>query len=316
MGELMDAMTIDCEKVAEIIAGFIRDKIEVEDRDGICMGISGGVDSAVASFLAVRAMGDPKKVYGLHLYDRDSQRKFREYAECLAGELGVNFEVRDISPTIKEKGTYDPLVMKLVPYSNLVNRMILFSNKMLSPLFYGETPFAQTLKRQDPSTLRFGFVAGIAKDIENGFNDRHILRRRLLEDYAEENNLLLVGAANRSESYVGWFVKDGIDDLPVELLLGLYKNQVRQLGRHLGVPEYILGEKPSPDMFKGIGDEDIIGHKYETIDLVAYAQENGLDEEALLGEGVSRGEIESIKRLHELSTWKREAEHEYPSINL
>ena len=85
------------------------------------MGISGGVDSAVASFLAVRAMGDPKKVYGLHLYDRDSQRKFREYAERLAGELGVNFEVRDISPTIKEKGTYDPLVMMRVPYLNLVN---------------------------------------------------------------------------------------------------------------------------------------------------------------------------------------------------
>jgi NH3-dependent NAD+ synthetase len=69
-------------------------------------------------------------------------------------------------------------------------------------------------------------------------------------------------------------------------------------------------------MFKGIGDEDIIGHKYETVDLVAYAQDNGLDEEVLLSEGVSRGEMESIKRLHELSTWKRETEHEYPSIDL
>jgi len=47
-----------------------------------------------------------------------------------------------------------------------------------------------------------------------------------------------------------------IDDFPVELLLDLYKNQVSQLARHLGVPEYVLGEAPSPDMFKGIGDED------------------------------------------------------------
>jgi len=54
-------------------------------------------------------------------------------------------------------------------------------------------------------------------DIENDFNDRLVLRRTL-EDYAEENKLLLVEAANRSESHVGWFVKDGIEKLSVELL--------------------------------------------------------------------------------------------------
>ncbi|HUS79247.1 MAG TPA: hypothetical protein VM050_11385 [Patescibacteria group bacterium] len=51
--------------------------------------------------------------------------------------------------------------------------------------------------------------AGIAENIENGFNNRHILRRKILKEYTEKNNLLLVEAAKRSGSFMGWFVKDG-----------------------------------------------------------------------------------------------------------
>ena len=130
-------------------------------------------------------------------------------------------------------------------------------------------------------------MAGIAKTIENGFNIRHITRRKMLEEYSEKNNLLLVGAANRAESFVGWFVKDGIDDLPVELILDLYKGQVRQLAEYYEVPESITREKPSPDMFKGLGDEDLIGHQYSTIDKVAYVYENELDPAVAFSNGVS-----------------------------
>ena len=88
------------------------------------------------------------------------------------------------------------------------------------------------------------------------------------------------------------------------------------MGKHLGLPEYIMGEKPSQETFKGISDDDIIGHKYAVIDLVAYTLENGLDGETIVRAGVSRDEIESIKRLHELSARKRENEHECPFIDV
>jgi NAD+ synthase len=181
-------------------------------------------------------------------------------------------------------------------------------------LFYGESPFVVTLKRENPSEMRFGMVAGMAKNIENSFDARHILRRKILEEHSEENNLLLLGAANRSESFVGWFVKGGVDDLPIETILGLYKNQVRKLARYLDVPDYVLGENPSPDMFKGIGDEEIIGHSYDTIDRVAYVVENDLPEDFAHRDGISPREFGEIVRLHELSAWKRENKHEYPSF--
>jgi NAD+ synthase len=314
--DLMSRMLIDCERVSNAIAGFIRDKMLDGGREGVCIGLSGGVDSAVAAVLAVRATGDPSTVHGLNLCDRDSQGKYARYARTLARDLGMNLTSIDISPRVRAEGTYRPFIMKLVPYSRLINEMILLSNRIGSRVFYRETPFAMTLRREDPSSIRFGSIARIAKNIENGFNTRHVQRRLILEEYAREHNLLLIGAANRSESFVGWFVKDGVDDLPVETLLGLYKNQVRQLARWLEVPECILAQAPSPDMFKGIGDEELIGHKYDVIDRVAYVAEHGLDEELLVQEGITRDEIEHIKRLHELSAWKRENEHDFPSIEM
>ena len=313
---LMDRMTIDCEDVSKRIIHFIVTKMEDEGRSGLSLGISGGVDSAVALYLAVRAVDDPARVHGLNLCDRDSQEKFKGYARSLAEQLGITYKTIDISPTIKDQGAYKPMIMRMIPYSKLLNEMILISNKVGSRLFYGESPFVVTLKRMNPSEMRFGMVAGIAKNIENSFDARHILRRKILEEYSEENNLLLLGAANRSESFVGWFVKGGVDDLPIEILLSLYKNQVRQLARYLGVPENILGEVPSPDMFKGIGDEEIIGHSYDAIDRVAYVVENGLPEDAALQDGITPREFDDIKRLHTLSEWKRENPHEFPSIEV
>jgi NAD+ synthase len=152
----------------------------------------------------------------------------------------------------------------------------------------------------------------IASAIEEGFNIRHRTRRKVLEEYAQFYNLLLIGCANRSESFVGWFVKDGVDDLPIETILGLYKNQVRQLARYLGVPPEILEEAPSPDMFKQIGDEDVIGYPYGKIDKVAYVVENDLDPQLAFDEGVTPEELEEIKKIHTLSEWKRENPHEYP----
>jgi NAD+ synthase len=314
--DLMSRMLIDCERVSNAIVEFIRDRMLDAGREGICIGLSGGVDSAVAAVLAVRAIDDPSMVHGLNLCDRDSQDKYARYAQTLASDLGISFTSMDISPRVKAEGTYRPFIMKLVPYSRLINEMILLSNKIGSRVFYGETPFAMTLKRADPSSIRFGSIAKIAKNIENGFNTRHVQRRLILEKHAREHNLLLIGAANRSESFVGWFVKDGVDDLPVETLLGLYKNQVRQLASCLEVPECILSQAPSPDMFKGIGDEELIGHKYDVIDRVAYVVEHDLDEELLIEEGISRDEVEHIKRLHQLSAWKRENEHDFPSIEM
>ena len=315
-GSLMDAMTIDYEQASNSIVNFIRQKVAEAGKDGICMGISGGLDSTVVAILAVKAMGDPSKVYGLHLSDRDSQKKFSQFAQRVADELGINFEMRDISALVKEQGTYKPAIMRIIPFLSGLNKLSVFSSKVVYSLVFRESPFVLTLKKGEPAKNKLTRIiySALSGTIEESFNVRHIRRRKILEKFAAERNLILIGAANRSESFVGWFVKDGIDDLPIEALLGLYKNQVRQLARFLGVPAEILGEAPSPDMFKGIRDEDIIGYSYEKIDKVAYVFEHDLSEEVAFNDGITPKEFDHIKTLNLLSAWKRGNKHEFPSF--
>jgi NAD+ synthase len=296
---IAQALVIDCAAVTEAIVTFIQKKVTEEKRAGVVLGLSGGIDSAVAATLAVKAVG-PSHVYALHLFDRQSDPKFQGYAAGLAKKLGINFEARDITASVRAQGAYRLFIMRISPRAS---RALIRMTSPMIPVGYrfrGRTPPSGSPSRR--------------AQVERSFNVRHIERRRTLEAFARENNLLLIGAANRSEAFVGWFVKDGVDDLPVEVIMGLYKTQVRQLARCLGVPEEIMRETPSPDMLRGITDEATIGVSYETVDKVAYALEHGLGEAAALSEGVSRKEFERVRRLHELTVWKRTNPHEFPAF--
>jgi len=154
----------------------------------------------------------------------------------------------------------------------------------------------------------------IIRQPEAGLNARHIYRRQVLEAKARERNLLLLGAANRSEWFVGWFVKDGIDDLPIQPLKGLYKTQIRQLAAFLGVPAGVVEQAPSPDMMKGISDEFALGIRYSKIDLVLDYLEGGLSKESILAAGSTRKEIRLVQEMKRHSEWKRAGTQAPPPV--
>ncbi len=315
---LTEMMIIDCERVANVVVDFIRKKVREERKDGVVLGLSGGLDSSTVAFLAAKAMGKPSEVHALYLPDRDSEEKFQNYAQEVAQKLGLTFKKIVITEEVKKQGIYEPLIIKITSAFPFLNQLFVWtSNKVIYPFFFKELPFIVTLEKGESAKnfLTRLIYKAITSAIEEGLNVRHRTRRKVLEEYARTHNLLLIGCANRSESFVGWFVKDGVDDLPTETILGLYKNQVRQLARYLGVPAEILKETPSPDMFAKIGDEDIIGYSYEKIDKVAYVLTNGLDRQLAFDEGVTPKEFEEIKRIHTLSEWKRENPHEFPRLD-
>jgi NAD+ synthase len=146
----------------------------------------------------------------------------------------------------------------------------------------------------------------IIRQPETGLNVRHQYRRQVLEEKAHERNWLLLGAANRTEWLVGWFVKDGIDDLPIQPLIGLYKTQVRQIAAFLGIPAQVQHQAPSPDMMRGITDEFGLGLSYSRIDVILDYLDGGLTKEMLLNTGFSDREIRLVGDMHQLSHWKRE----------
>lgn len=97
-------------------------------------------------------------------------------------------------------------------------------------------------------------------------NIRPRVRMTYLYEYAQINNLLVIGTGNLSERTVGYFTKwgDGANDLnPVGMIT---KKEIYVLAKYLGVPDSIINKKPSADLWEGQTDEQELGISYSQID--------------------------------------------------
>jgi NAD+ synthase len=297
-------LTIDEKSVAADIERNIRTLVQANSARGVVMGLSGGIDSALIATLAVRALGK-ERVLAYHLYDRDSDKQSRQKAQLMADWLGIELKCCDIAPAMREKQIYAPLIMRLTMVSGFINRC--FGNS-LNRLFAGELPFISTLRRAGAgggNSIVDALYDRTVGRVEAAFNARHRYRRSFLEQKAKEKNMIVLGAANRSECMVGWFVKDGIDDMPFSPINHLYKTQVRQLADYLLLPGPIRKQRPSPDMLKGLTDEDAVGIRYACLDVILEGIEHGLTDEQILALGPTAGQIAHVRKLKELSEWKR-----------
>ena len=237
-------LRIDAKHAAECFEQYIRETVESNLTDGVLTGLSGGIDSAVLTALAARALGG-KRVKACYFYDRHSGRDSRQLARLAADWLGVELKLADIEPAMRQRKVYSHPVMQITALSGFLNRLM----SGLYRFFYRQSPFVSSLYAGSCDRKKAGknFYSFGMRYITASFNARHIYRRQLLEKIAADENLLLLGAANRSECMVGWFVKDGIDDLPFSPLMGLYKTQVWQLAEYLDLPGPIRSQVPSPD---------------------------------------------------------------------
>ena len=85
---------------------------------------------------------------------------------------------------------------------------------------------------------------------------------------ARDEGRLVIGTGNKSELALGYFTKmgdGGCDFLPIG---DLYKTQVREMARHLGLPAKILRKVPTAGLWPGQTDERDFGISYEELDRV------------------------------------------------
>jgi NAD+ synthase len=106
-------------------------------------------------------------------------------------------------------------------------------------------------------------------------------RMTVLYYEAERRNYIVCGTTNRAETAQGFFVKFGDGGVDIEPLTPLYKNQVYELGRYLGVPAEIIARTPSPDTYSfEVSDKDFyFCLPYDTVDMILYAQEHSISKE-------------------------------------
>lgn len=101
------------------------------------------------------------------------------------------------------------------------------------------------------------------------------LRMTTLYYLAQSRNYLVLGSGNRTELAVGYFTKYGDGGADLLPLGGLYKTQVWNLARELGVPLEVVERPPTAGLWPGQTDEGEMGITYRELDRVLAAIEKG-----------------------------------------
>jgi NAD+ synthase len=272
-----DVLQIDSTAEVDKICDFIKKQVSDLKRDGVVIGISGGIDSALCSLLCLKALGTTK-VLGLILPEKESNPISADYAQKHSGVIGLNTITDDITTTLEGFGTYtkrDNVIKEIVPEYN--SR---WKAKMTLPtdLLTRDAFNFFTLKMKDDK----GSIKTSRLNNKNAWrilaasNSKQITRMMYLNYYAEMNNYLVCGTTNRSEFIQGFFVKYGDGGVDIEPIAHLYKMQVYQLSRHLGVIAEIIERTPGPDTFNyEVTDEEMhFRMPFNILDLLLYAWEN------------------------------------------
>ncbi len=89
-------------------------------------------------------------------------------------------------------------------------------------------------------------------------------------DQSEVFKGLVVGTGNKTEILLGYTTLYGDSACAFNPIGDLYKTQVRQLARALGIPEPIIAKPPSADLWVGQTDEGELGFTYEEVDKLLY----------------------------------------------
>lgn len=95
-------------------------------------------------------------------------------------------------------------------------------------------------------------------------------RMIVIYDQSEAFRGLVVGTGNKTEILLGYTTLYGDSACAINPLGDLYKTQVRQLSRDLGIPLEIIQKPPSADLWENQTDEGELGFTYEEVDKLLY----------------------------------------------
>ncbi len=209
-------LQLNCETVRKVLIGFIDNEVRKAGFHRVVVGLSGGVDSALAASLAAEALG-PENVWAILMPYRTSSPASAEHATMVVRALGIQHFSVEITPMLDA--------------------------------YFAQFPDADQMRRGNK----------MARE-----------RMTILFDHSARLGALVLGTSNKTELLLGYGTLHGDMASAVNPLGDLYKTQVRQLSRHLGVPAVIVEKQPSADLWEGQTDEAELGFTYEEVDKVLY----------------------------------------------
>ncbi len=133
------------------------------------------------------------------------------------------------------------------------------------------------------------------------------VRATIIYAIANLENRLVAGTSDRSEWLIGYFTKWGDMAGDIYPIVGLFKTQVREFGKYLGLPPEVTSRPPTPDLWPGHTAEGELGITYDLIDEVLYRvfDEGIPPEEVPNVASIPEEVVKKVMELHRRSEHKR-----------
>lgn len=131
-------------------------------------------------------------------------------------------------------------------------------------------------------------------------------RMIVLYDQSEAFRGLVVGTGNKTEILLGYTTLYGDSANALNPIGDLYKTQIRQLSRAMGVPVPILEKAPTADLWNGQTDEGELGFTYQEVDKLLYLLvDQRYSPEDCMSAGFDKTFVEAIVRRVQRNHFKR-----------
>jgi NAD+ synthetase len=247
-----DFLRLDSELTRTWLVEFLRDEVRRRRGfSGVVVALSGGVDSALTTYLCAEALG-PHNVTAVRMPYRTSSAESLEHAQLVIDALGVQSVTVDISDAVDGYSRIDPTI-----------------------------------------------------DGRRKGNVMARMRMIVLFDVSQKLGVIPIGTGNKTERLFGYYTWHADDSPPVNPLGDLFKSQVWQLARHVGVPEVIVAKPASADLIVGQTDEADFGIAYPQADRILHFLLHGYAPERITALGFSPAEVALVKRRLDSTHWKR-----------
>ncbi|MFY9665413.1 MAG: NAD+ synthase [Candidatus Cybelea sp.] len=234
------------------LVAFLRD--ELIARRGISravVGLSGGVDSAVTTFLCARALG-AENVFAIRMPYKTSHPSSLNDAQLVVDALSVPCATIEITAAVDGYLQFEP----------------------------------------DADARRRGNVMARTRMV-------------VLFDQSAKLDALPIGTGNKTERLLGYFTWHADDTPPVNPIGDLFKSQVWELARYLGVPKRLIEKAPTADLQADQTDEADLGISYARADAILAQILLGYSDAQLVEHGFSRQEVALIRGRVDSTHWKR-----------
>jgi len=238
------------------ICKFIKQYVLETKSDGVIIALSGGLDSAVVAVLSSKAIGKENVHCYFLRYNFSSLDIDKLHTDALCKKFGLTYEEnRFVSQSSKTSSFYRLIRQVTTP----VNTFIVNNGYFL---------------------LVFGNIYAT-------------MRSEYLYRKANEHNCLVLGTTNRSELLIGFYTKFDECGCDLQPILHLYKTEIVELAKYLGIPDEIINRVPSADFWYGQTDEK--GLTYQKVDKILLELEKiGIDTQECKINDVTEREVSKV----------------------